>query len=405
MKMNYWCEEEEALLRKHYSSKDKYFIMQRIDRCWSGIQHKAHKMGLKRDKKFQYEGMIRNTLNNNPMNKESARLKCSISNTRNGIKKTRDKKRLLLLKDNGFQCEKCGLIKKPRKLVIHHKDGDRNNNKNDNFMILCFSCHSKLHNHGGLKISYEEITSIEKVGVEETFDLHTPIYNNFLLGNNVLSHNSGKSIVSMSIAVKWMSKVLVVDDICFTTEAILQRAKVIGKNHVLIRDEQTQGFGVGSDREEEERKSLEATTRKFGLNIIFCSPDSRDHSSAHYNLEIICINRQKRLTKVAIKGDDGNYIGYFVIEVLPESNKLWKAYNKRKDVFIKSVLARSTHRLSIGDMSVALKKHGDFRFAFTNEEKKIVATELFPNLTIMEISMVVSNLKILERKKEAGVKM
>ncbi len=214
---------------------------------------------------------------------------------------------------------------------------------------------------------------------------------------------SGKSLVSITIASSWMNKILVVDDICFTTESILERSGVIGKNHVLIRDEQTQGFGVGSDREEEERKSLEATTRKFGLNLIFCSPDSRDHSTAHYNLEIICINKKKRMTKVAIKGDDGRYIGYFVIEVLPEKDKLWKAYNKRKDLFIKSILARNTQRLSIRDMSESLKKHQDFKFAYTNEEKKIVATELFPNLTIQEINMVVSNLKILQRKKEAGV--
>lgn len=210
---------------------------------------------------------------------------------------------------------------------------------------------------------------------------------------------SGKSLVGMTMAVEWMNKPMTIKDICFTTDALLSRAMEIGKNHTLIQDEQINQLGAGSVREEYERQTLEDTTRKFGLNIIFCSPVTKDHTTAHYNLEIICMNKKKRLTKVAIIGTKGNYLGYFVINVLPESNRLWKQYNKEKDKFIKGILSRSTKRLSLDDMSNSLTKHKLWKYAGTRELKKIIALKLFPTMTINELSMIVDNQKLMEMDK------
>jgi len=207
---------------------------------------------------------------------------------------------------------------------------------------------------------------------------------------------SGKSICAVTIALKWMKKKIVADDILFSTEEILRRSQEIGQNHTLIRDEQTRGSGMGSRREEEEQENLEDTTRKFGLNIIYCSPTTRDHTTAHYNLEIICINKAKRLTKVAIIGFNGQYLGYFVIKVIEEDHKLWIAYEKNKDEFIKSVLGRSMQRLSIDDRSKELKKHPQYKFAKTMEQKKIIAMKLYPTLTTQEISSIVGNIGLMD---------
>jgi len=49
-------------------------------------------------------------------------------------------------------CKRCGSTLKPD-LVIHHKDGDRANNKKDNLQILCFNCHRIIH---GKKIRIRE---------------------------------------------------------------------------------------------------------------------------------------------------------------------------------------------------------------------------------------------------------
>ena len=211
---------------------------------------------------------------------------------------------------------------------------------------------------------------------------------------------SGKSLVAITIALEWMAKPIDADDICFTTDELLKRAMEIGKNHSLIQDEQINQLGAGSQRENFERQTLEDTTRKFGLNILFCSPTTREHTTAHYNTEVICINKKKRISKVAIIGSGGQYMGYFVIKVLPEKHKLWKAYNKKKDLFIKDILSRSTQRLSLDNMSDAVKKNKMYVYAKTREEMKIVATKTFPTLTIQEISMIVDNIRMMDRMRE-----
>ena len=39
-------------------------------------------------------------------------------------------------------CTKCG---SDYNIIVHHKDLNRNNNNLDNLMIICRSCHMKLH--------------------------------------------------------------------------------------------------------------------------------------------------------------------------------------------------------------------------------------------------------------------
>lgn len=208
---------------------------------------------------------------------------------------------------------------------------------------------------------------------------------------------SGKSKVAITLALEKMKKSLTVDDIAFTTDQLLQQSMKVGKSHVLIKDEQIDQVGVGSQREGYEQRTLEDTTRKFGLSMIFCSPVTKVHSTAHYNLEVVCINKRKRLTKVAIIGSGGFYMGYFIIKVVSDRHPVWRSYSKKKDEFIDSVLSRSTKRLSLDDLSLSLKKHKFFSAARTREEQKIVCMKMYPTLTVQEIAMIVDNLRMLER--------
>lgn len=45
------------------------------------------------------------------------------------------------------RCEKCGKTKflSLRKLHVHHKDGNRRNNKLSNLKLLCSTCHLNMH--------------------------------------------------------------------------------------------------------------------------------------------------------------------------------------------------------------------------------------------------------------------
>ena len=53
-------------------------------------------------------------------------------------------------KDGGYygkietkECEVCGESQK--RILIHHKDGNRQNNKISNLLAVCDACHSKIH--------------------------------------------------------------------------------------------------------------------------------------------------------------------------------------------------------------------------------------------------------------------
>lgn len=52
----------------------------------------------------------------------------------------------VLGRDN-YKCQICSknLLKNPH---VHHRDGDRNNNNQENLLTLCASCHGKVHTKG-----------------------------------------------------------------------------------------------------------------------------------------------------------------------------------------------------------------------------------------------------------------
>lgn len=50
------------------------------------------------------------------------------------------------LEESGYKCEICGAVHTDVSLHIHHIDEDRKNNKRENFIALCFTCHTATHN-------------------------------------------------------------------------------------------------------------------------------------------------------------------------------------------------------------------------------------------------------------------
>ena len=53
--------------------------------------------------------------------------------------------RKLALKHYGCTCQMCGITDKEKKLNVHHIDGNRLHNVIDNLIVVCTSCHGKLH--------------------------------------------------------------------------------------------------------------------------------------------------------------------------------------------------------------------------------------------------------------------
>lgn len=94
-------------------------------------------------------------------------------------------------------CENCGKIH--RRLEVHHKDGDHANNKIDNLMTVCPSCHKKFHyemgrtvmGRKGIKTKVERIASIIKNPPEEVYDVEMEDpYHTFTTEEGIVTCNS-----------------------------------------------------------------------------------------------------------------------------------------------------------------------------------------------------------------------
>ena len=61
------------------------------------------------------------------------------------------KQRLIAARIKQNRCEQCGLVKwrdKPLSLCLHHRNGDKHDNRLENLVLLCPNCHSQTPNFG-----------------------------------------------------------------------------------------------------------------------------------------------------------------------------------------------------------------------------------------------------------------
>lgn len=96
-----------------------------------------------------------------------------------------------------LECNHCGKIKK--RMEVHHKDRNRQNNSLDNLERLCASCHKKAdyklgrtkRGERGYSSLTEKIISIELVGEKEVYDVTMEGPNhNFVVDNGIVTCNS-----------------------------------------------------------------------------------------------------------------------------------------------------------------------------------------------------------------------
>lgn len=101
-------------------------------------------------------------------------------------------------KNGGFGiCKNCG---KEGRLEIHHKDGNRRNNEDENLIAICPSCHKKIHyrefgrmkrGEKGYPSTLSKIVSIEPDKIENVYDVEIDDPNhNFCTDQGIITCNS-----------------------------------------------------------------------------------------------------------------------------------------------------------------------------------------------------------------------
>lgn len=92
-----------------------------------------------------------------------------------------------------------------------------------------------------MKIHVDEVESVSSAGIVQTFDVSVSDNHNFVLSNDILSHNSGKSTgaisvgkyVSMRTGVKFTPK-----HVCPNEQYYIDLVKVAVDNQFIVVDEQ-----------------------------------------------------------------------------------------------------------------------------------------------------------------------
>lgn len=101
-------------------------------------------------------------------------------------------------KNGGFGiCKNCG---KEGRLEIHHRDGNRRNNEDENLIAICPSCHKKIHcrefgrmkrGEKGYPSTLSKIVSIEPDKIENVYDVEIDDPNhNFCTDQGIITCNS-----------------------------------------------------------------------------------------------------------------------------------------------------------------------------------------------------------------------
>ncbi len=199
----------------------------------------------------------------------------------------------------------------------------------------------------------ERIVSIEKVGKRGTFDLHVLKNHNFLLGNGILTHNSGKSYSAMFVAEKlsgYLGRNLSIDNVGFNLTEVLGIAEKAEIGSVIIMDEQTKVKGRGSQIESALLENIERVVRQHKLFFFFLSPRYVSHSY-RYMIEVWqpgsdkpfdyskTLEEQWKYTRCIVFNDKQLPIGYIVTES-PSDKDFLVQYEEKKSKFIEGIRAR-----------------------------------------------------------------
>ena len=107
----------------------------------------------------------------------------------NGLNDTGIKKLNNNVKYRKFIGDKCELCGSDSELIVHHIDGNRNNNDKNNFITLCNRCHMQLHHKNLSILCNDTITSIEPVGLQKVYDIEMNSTNHNFVANGIIVHN------------------------------------------------------------------------------------------------------------------------------------------------------------------------------------------------------------------------
>jgi hypothetical protein len=167
------------------------------------------------------------------------------------------------------------------------------------------------------------------------------------------SQGTGKSYVALYTLekmAKFMNKPVNLDNVFFTLDDLSIGVERVGRNEVLVLDEQIETSGQGSSAERKGLVNIERVVRQHKLNFFFLAPEHIRHTY-HYYLRVWqpgafkpfnpnkTVEEQWELSRSVIYNVDNHPFGW-IITAKPTNIKFLEAYEKKKSEFIDRVKAR-----------------------------------------------------------------
>lgn len=220
---------------------------------------------------------------------------------------------------------------------------------------------------------------------------------------------TGKSIGVISLAKGIDKNFEQEKNVKFYDQELLDEFKNKPKDSVLIRDENpAKGvFGMGSTRIENQLEVVGDTARKNGLSLIFVEPEWKKNDIAKWYLETIDMGTVEhkgkliRVNRIGVKEPHTEmFIGSILLEILPEDDPDWVAYNKRKDKFITEVLDAdfTGAKMDFEDIASSILAEMDLDIYKTMKEKKLFILKKYPSYTNQEVDMILTAVKLMEKQ-------
>lgn len=167
-----------------------------------------------------------------------------------------------------------------------------------------------------------------------------------LKGKNVIiswygPQGSGKSFGAFYIDLFWARCAQTgfsASQVAFTNDELLALFGTCDKRTIYHKDEQTETFGIGSEREEAAIENVGAVARAQQLSLIYCSPSLKLHN-VHYIIESTGLINEAtgKSMHILYDGMKETPIGWISTWMPKLPQEFWDTYNKRKDEFITNV--------------------------------------------------------------------
>ena len=146
-----WSDDQIRYIREHYPGEKAEDIGKAIGKSKSSVQHKANRLGLKKDKELFHEIRSVSCSGANCGNFKNYRRKTSKGYYALFLPDHPSSSRCGVVMEHRYVMEKALGIILPKKFAVHHINGDKTDNRIDNLAIMTQSAHSILHNKNSRK--------------------------------------------------------------------------------------------------------------------------------------------------------------------------------------------------------------------------------------------------------------